>query len=311
MTDSRPHTRHDETEWPLVYCIILNWNGAALLPAALDTVLTMTYPNFKVLVVDNASTDGSVSLVREKYPDVILIENDENLGFGEGNNVGMRHALQAGADWVFLLNFDIEVDSQLLSELMAVAIADNRIGMLGPKIYFFNQPEVFWYAGGVVRFFTGEIAHRGLRETDHGQYDAIEDSDYITGCALLVRSEVLRDIGLFDPIYNPAYTEDADLSQRARLADYRLVYVPGGRLWHKVSSASGGGLTPFKTKLKIQHNLIFFRRYARWYHWLTIPWAIGGELVVFVLQQLFSGNFKIIGALVQGFGQALRSLLKR
>jgi hypothetical protein len=294
------------TAYPLVYCVILNLNGRDLLRETLQSIKQMTYPRFKIVVVDNGSTDGSPESVRSNYPDAMLIENGKNLGFGGGNNVGMQYALANGADWIFLLNNDILVDPNLLTELMKVATSGEKIGILSPKIYYLSEPNKFWYAGGKINYFTGIIAHRGIREQDRGQYDRIEDTDYVTGCAFLIKREVLEQIGMFDPVYHPIYSEDADLSVRATRAGYRLVYVPHAKLWHKVSASSGGGLTPFKTRLKVEHNLIFFKRYARWYHWLTIPWCIGGLAAIFVAKELLKGNFAIISALLQGFVKALR-----
>jgi len=290
---------------PLVHCIVLNLNGGDLPRETLQSLEQMTYANFKIIVVDNGSTDGSQALVCLNYPEAILIENGANLGFGEGNNVGIRYALDNNADWVFLLNNDIVVDSHLLTNLMTVAVADDKIGILGPKIYYHTEPARLWYAGGKVNYFTGVISHRGLREEDRGQYDRVEETDYVTGCAFLVKREVLETVGLFDPVYYPMYSEDVDLAVRAARAGYRLVYVPPGKLWHKVSASSGGGMTPFKTRLKVEHNLIFFKRHARWYHWLTIPWCVGALAAKFVASELFKGNFAIVSALLRGFVRAL------
>ena len=286
-------------------------NGRELLLQTLDSVKQMSYPNSTIVVVDNGSTDGSQQAVRSNHPHVKLIENGTNLGFGGGNNVGMRFALDQQAQWIFLLNNDITVDPNLLSELMAVAMTDPRIGILCPKIYFHSEPETFWYAGGRINYFAGIVSHRGLREKDRGQYDRVEETEYATGCAFLVRREVLETVGLFDPVYHPIYSEDADLSVRAQRAGYRLMYVPQAKLWHKVSAFSGGGLTPFKTRLKVEHNLIFFRRYARWYHWLTIPWCVGAIAAAFVVRELLKGNLGIVTALARGFVRALGRVVSR
>ena len=300
-----------KAESPLVYCLVLNLNGRELLRETLDSVQRMTYPNFRVIAIDNGSSDGSQEMVRSGYPAVTLIENGTNLGFGEGNNVGMRYALQQGARWIFLLNNDIAVDANLLTELMDDAMSEQNVGILGPKIYYHAEPNTLWYAGGRINYFAGVISHRGVRQEDRGRYDAAGDTEYVTGCAFLVRREVLEKVGLFDPVYHPAYSEDADLSVRAQRAGYRLRYVPKAKLWHKVSSSSGGGMTPMKTRLKVEHNLIFFRRYARWYHWLTIPWCVGGIAVVFVVRELLKGNFRIVGALAGGFVQALKRVASK
>ncbi|MBI5216667.1 MAG: glycosyltransferase family 2 protein [Ignavibacteriae bacterium] len=295
---------------PFVYCIILNLNGKQLLLETIESVLKMTYPRFEIIVVDNGSTDGSQQAVKEMYPNLVLLENGKNLGFGEGNNVGINYAVEQGAEWLILLNNDIAVDENMLSEMMNVAVSDSRIGILCPKIYFFSEPNKFWYAGGKVNFFTGMVAHRGIRESDNGQYDTTEETEYATGCAFLVKREVIERVGTFDPIYFPAYSEDADWTERTRRAGYKIMYVPKAKLWHKVSSFSGGGMTPLKTQLKVEHNLIFFKRYASWYHWLTIPWFIGGATLWFVFKHILSGNFRIIGALFRGFLKALNKLFR-
>lgn len=296
-------------ESPLVYCVILNLDGRDVLVETLETVERMAYPNSRMVVVDNGSRDGSQDMVRSRFAAVTLIENGENLGFGGGNNVGLQYALDQGADWVFLLNNDITVAPDLLTELMAVAPSDGKIGILGPKIYYHSEPEKIWYTGGNINYFTGIISHRGLRKEDRGQYDRVEATDYITGCAMLIKRGVLEEIGMFDPVYYPIYSEDADLCVRAKRAGYRIVYVPKARLWHKVSSFSGGGLTPFKTKLKVEHNLIFFKRYARWYHWLTIPWFVGALSLVFIGKELLKGNLRIVSALLDGFVKAMRRIV--
>jgi len=297
-----------DEQFPLVYCVILNLNGRTLLLETLDSIRQMTYQNLRVIVADNGSTDGSLEAVRAAHPWVEVVENGRNLGFGEGNNAGMRHALHHGADWVFLLNNDISVDRELLTRLIEVGVSDQRIGMLCPKIYYAGEPERLWYAGGKVNFWTGHVSHRGIREIDRGRYDTVEETDYVTGCAMLIRRRALEVVGMFDPVYYPIYAEDADLSTRCLRAGFRLLYVPSGTVWHKVSAFSGGGLTPFKTRLKVEHNMIFFRRYARWYHWLTIPWCVAAGALAFTGRELTRGNFRVVAALFNGFFNALAKL---
>lgn len=293
---------------PKVYCIILNFNAKELLTATIESVRRLDYSDFKIIVVDNGSNDGSQVLVKSRFPEITLIENPENLGFGEGNNVGIRYALNEGAQWIFLLNNDIRVAPNLLSALMNVAISDKRIGIIGPKIYYESEPNKIWYAGGKINYFTGIISHRGLREIDDGRYDHVEDTDYVTGCAMLVKREVFERVGLFDPAFSPMYTEDADLCTRARQHGYRVVYVPQGKVWHKVSASTGGNFAPAKIKYKIEHNLIFFKRYANWYHWFTIPICVAGASLIFIFNQLLKGNFVVVTSLFNGFAKALGRL---
>ncbi len=298
-------------ERPLVCAAVLhcglNPDGSAkqLLRDTLDSLIRMTYPNTKLIVVDNGSTDGSQDMMREDYPGVELIENGENLGVMEGYNVGLRYGLQCKADWVLLLNNDIVVDPEMLTQMINVGVKDTKVGILGPKTYFYSEPNKFWYAGGKVNFFTGVISHRGIREIDQGQYDVTEETDYVNGCAMLIRREVIEAIGFLDMIFHPMYSEDADYSLRAHNAGYKLMYVPAAKLWHRVSAFSGGGTTPLKTRYKVEHNFIVLKRYARWYHWLTIPWCVGGITVLFVLKELKGGNFRVIEGLFRGIFLAI------
>ncbi len=294
---------------PLVYCVILTVNGKDVLTDTLDSLREMSYPNYKILVVDNGSTDGSQQVMRETYPWVELIENGKNLGVAKGRNVGMKYALEHGAEWIHHIDNDVNVDKDFLSELISVASTDERIGLLGAKIYFHAKPNTLWYAGGKVNYFTGIVSHRGIREEDTGQYDKVGDTDYIVGCSFLIRRKVIEDIGMFDPIFTPIYSEDSDYSIHAKRAGWRLVYVPQAKLWHRVSTSSGGKVTPQRMMLKVEYNFILFKRYAQWYHWLTIPWCIGGMAILYVIKEIFKGNFGVVISLVRGFGKALGRIL--
>ena len=297
---------------PSVYAAVLHFGqhadgrSRAMLQETLDSLLAMTYPRVMIAVVDNGSTDGSQEMVRRVYPGVELIENGENLGVSEGYNVGLREGLRRGADWVFLLNNDIIADPEMLSEMIAVGRADQSVGILGPKTYFHSDPTTFWYAGGKVNFFTGIVSHRGIRQTERGQFDRAEETGYVNGCAMLIRRQVIESIGFLDLVFQPAYSEDADYSLRAKEAGFALMYVPAARLWHRVSASTGGGATPVKTRLKVEHNFILLRRHARWYHWLTIPWCIGAMTLLYVVRELLHGRVGIVAALFRGFLSLLR-----
>jgi len=293
---------------PLVYVIVLTLNGREVITETLDTIRAMTYPNFKVVVVDNGSTDGTREFLKRDYPWLTLIENGANLGVTGGRNVGMRYALEHGAAWIHHIDNDVKVHPELLTETMKAAAADPSIGILGAKIFYYAKPETLWYAGGKVNYWTGMVSHRGLRTVDRGQYDRCEDTDYVVGCSFCISAKLLGAVGLFDPIFNPFYTEDSDMCARALRAGFRVLYVPTAKLWHRVSTSSGGIITPKRMTLKIEYNLIYFTRYARWYHWLTIPWCIGFLTLVFLAKELSKGKFSTIPALAKGFVKAVKRL---
>jgi len=264
---------------PLVYIIVLNWNRREDTLECLRSLSAVKYENFKILLVDNASSDGTVEAVAREFPAASIVSNSTNLRFAGGNNVGIRIAMERGADFVLLLNNDTTVDPDFLTELVAGASSDST-GMTGPKMYFYDDPKRLWYAGGKIEFWKGWISHIGVREVDAGQYDTPAETQYISGCCVLVKKEVVERIGMLDEAYY-IYGEDADWCVRATRAGYVLRYVPAARIWHKLSVSSGGHFSWFKNWNKLKSQMRVMARYARWYHWFTIPeWtvlnAVGG-----------------------------------
>ncbi len=226
-------------ESPLVYIVILNWNGFRDTVECLESCRSIAYPALRILVVDNGSVDGSETRLRQRFPDLEIIQTGRNLGFAGGNNVGIRIALERGADYVLLLNNDTVVHPDLIAALVRTARSDARIGMLCPKIYRFDPPDVLWYAGAHIIEWLGWGNHRGDGIRDVGQFDALEDVNRPTGCALMVTRAACDQVGLLGEEYF-CYCEDLDWGLRARRAGFRIVYDPGTRVWHKVSRSSTG-----------------------------------------------------------------------
>jgi len=256
---------------PSVAVVILTWNGKALTLDCLRSLEAVTTSDVRVMVVDNASTDGTIDAVRARYGErVSIVVNSSNLGFAGGNNVGIRKALDDGARFVLLLNNDTTVDPALIEELLGPMRESSAIGIAAPKIYYAQPVDRIWYAGGEISFWKGTARHVGIRQVDRGQYDEPRDVAYATGCALMVRREVFERVGYLDQSYR-AYFEDADLCMRARRAGFRIRYLPRARVWHRISASTGGQLSRAKVRRKLASSLRFFRAYAQPFHWLTIP----------------------------------------
>jgi GT2 family glycosyltransferase len=264
---------------PKVAVIVLNWNGRDLTLDCLDSLLKSTYPNLEAWLVDNASSDGSAEVVEKKYGGrVKILVNDSNLGFAGGNNAGIDRVLAEGADYVLLLNNDTVVDPCMVGHLAGLLDNQPEAGIAGPKIYYYSPPDQIWFAGGKVFLARATARHIGIREKDSGRYDTLKETDYITGCALMARREVFEKIGRLDPVYM-AYFEDTDFCMRARLAGFKIYYVPTGKVWHKISASTGGQLGALKIKRKLRSTRIFFGRYARPWHWLTIPFYFLADVI--------------------------------
>jgi GT2 family glycosyltransferase len=264
---------------PRVAVIILTWNGRELTMDCLASLERVETPGVELIVVDNASSDDTVAAVRGRYGDAVtVIENEDNIGFARGNNVGIEYALQRGAEFVLLLNNDTVVDPGFLDALLAPLLDDDAVGITGPKIFFYTPKDQIWFAGGEVMLARGTARHIGIRERDVGQYDTPRDVDYVTGCALMARRAVFVAIGQLDPSYM-AYYEDTDFCLRARAAGFRVRYAPEGRVWHKISASTGGQLSRRKVARKLRSTFRFLRRHAKPYHWLTIPFFFVADVV--------------------------------
>ena len=210
---------------PSVYVLILNYNGQEHLEYCLPSVLETEYPETSVILVDNGSSDDSIPFTRANYSQVEVIENGRNLGFAAGNNVGLRWALERGADYVVLLNNDMRVDPRWLTHAVAVAEADPRIGVVGFDTigeYRLNaDPDL-------EQFRERQVAWRKLEVTE---------TEHVAGCALFLRADLLRDVGLLDERFF-AYGEEDDLQKRARRAGYCGVRI-NIPLWHHNSGSFG------------------------------------------------------------------------
>ena len=296
-----------------VSIIILNWNGWEDTIECLESIYQNGYHNYDLVVVDNNSNDESINKIREycngkikiessffsynpqnkpieivetvfnefnenniksNSKRLILIKNDKNLGFAEGNNIGIDYALNnLNSDYVLLLNNDTVVDKKFLVEMLKVSESDHKIGIVGPKIYYYNDPNRLWFVGGKISWKFCRGLNRGYNEIDKGQYNKLIDVEYISGCAFLIKKEVIKKIGLLDKRYF-LYFEEIDWTLRASNLGYRSVYVSKGNVWHKISKSGGG--------VKGKVGLYYITR-NRWL--LMSRWAKKTDFLFFICYQ--------------------------
>jgi GT2 family glycosyltransferase len=216
---------------PLVINVILNTNRREDTLACLAAVTASDYSNQKTMVLDNASTDGSIEAISARFPQVQIVPLKENLGYAGNNNVGIELALKQGADWVFVLNEDITLASDCLSELIKVAESDPCIGIAGPLVYHFDEPGVIQSAGGNLDRFWRTI-HAGQNAVDKNQFPAPRMVDWISGCAILVRREVIEQVGMLDARFF-YYWEETEWCLRARRGGWQIWHAPQAKIWHK------------------------------------------------------------------------------
>jgi len=217
------------SENPLVSVIVLNYNAGELLLNCIESIKKSVYKNLEIVVVDNISTDKSQETCKEKYPDIKLIQNDENFGYCEGNNIGIR---EAKGDYIIILNPDTIVESNWIEELIS---AYNKFGegLYQPKHLSLNEKTVYMSAGNMLNIFGfGYAREKGNR--DENQFNKIEEIGYASGTCLFTSSAVLKKVGLFDPFIF-LYHDDLDLGWRASQLGIKSYYVPTSLIYHAES----------------------------------------------------------------------------
>lgn len=247
---------------PRVSIVILNWNSYQVTLDCLLSLRKMDYRNFEVVLVDNGSVDDSPVKLLENVPEIRLIRNATNLGFAGGCNVGIRDALHRGTDYLLLLNNDTIVAPDFLSQLVAAAESDEKVGAVSPKILFFDRPDRLNYAGGEHRRWRLFPKVFGLRQLDDGSYDKIREVSFLTGCAFLIKARAVRQIGVLEEVYFHFY-EDIEWSLRVLKAGYKDLYVPSAVVWHKehyvTNKNQGNGFIEFYLA---RANMIFARKHV-------------------------------------------------
>jgi len=272
--------------YPKVTIIILNWNGKEDTIECLESLKHITYLNHEILLVDNGSTDGSVEYFRERYPGMEIIENGVNLGFAEGNNVGIRRAMDEGADYVLMLNNDTVVDPVFLEKLLKVAESEKTIGVVGPKVYYYDIKNKIQSAGVKLCWNKGKGNMSRWNKIDNGQFDEIVEVDYVSGCGLLAKSGVFKKIGYLNSEYF-AYWEETDWCVRAHKAGYKVLYVPKAKIWHKGLSTSKKihGFTEYHI---VRNRFWFMKKHA------TIKQYSSFLLYFFVFQFWFTSGILLL-----------------
>lgn len=227
---------------PLVAVVTLNWNGAAFLRECVDSILASDYANFKVIVVDNGSTDNSLKLMQDTYGDnvqVTLLQNHRNLGYSLGMNAGLKHAFGSlRADYCLVMNNDTVLDREAISALVDMALTDEKIAFVTGKAYYFDQPDVFQSVGKKSHSVLVSGGHIGRGEKDLGQYDVDRELHFCDDIFWLVSRMVYEETGGYDPEFF-LQCEDFDWQLRAKKAGFKIMYAHKARLWHRESMVLG------------------------------------------------------------------------
>jgi GT2 family glycosyltransferase len=243
---------------PRVAVVIVIWNGMVDTLECLRSFRGDVYPNKQIIIVDNGSSDDSVARIRDSFPDVVILQTGENLGFTGGNNVGIRHAVKNGSDYVYLINNDTTVESDALEKLVQAAEANPQAGLLAPVIHDFDAPRAIWFAGSVVDLRRGAAWHDNSHQPSRTELPY--EVPWATGCAMLLRASLLNDLGGFDDRYYLSW-EDVDLSLRVRNTERSVMVVPKARIYHK-GGQSGKNLNSIYSYYAVRNSLLLARKHS-------------------------------------------------
>ena len=288
----------------MISVVITNYNGRRYLPDCLSSLELQTYRDFETILVDNASTDGSVEFVEENYPMVRIIRNRENLGFAGGTNAGIR---AARGEYILTLNNDTRADPGFVEHLRKAMGADPAVGMCAAKMLF---PDGSINSTGICISRSGAAWDRGMYEPDRGQYDHLEEVFGPCAGAALYRREMLDEVGLFDEDFF-LYMEDVDLAFRARLAGWSCRYVPEAKVYHHHGGTAGVG-----TDLAVYYgnrNVVWYvvKNFPSRLLVTSIPWILGRNLAVVPYYAIKGRGLAIVRSKIDAVRGIPRMLRKR
>jgi GT2 family glycosyltransferase len=282
-----------------ILAVVLNWNGGALNLDCIASILETGLAPGDLVFVDNASTDGSLELVREAYPALTFLANDENLGFGHGVNRGIELALARGADAVLLVNNDVVLTEGMLPALVDEMEFEPTVGIVGPRVLDRADPTRVWCAGGRLTWRQNLSILMGHGAPDGPRFQERRDVDYLAGCAMLIRRAVFERIGLLDGAYF-AYHEDLDFCLSAHAAGFSVRLVGDAAARPPPPHSAGGGYSPGRKYMMGVNTIWFLRRHGTPARWLSFFVFDVLTLVPLVALGLFDGRLPGVRAKARG-----------
>ncbi len=246
----------------MVYIILVNYNSWQDTVECIESLKKMKDVLFKIVIIDNASSDNSVSELERKYDDVIIISNKENVGFAGGNNIGIDMAVNNGAKYIWLLNNDTVVHPESLKELVA-SVGQYELALIGGKVYKYGTGCDIWYDGGAINWWKGKAYHTHIHLKDNGFVTEPCSTEWISGCSMFALAKLFEQHRMDEKFF--LYFEDVDYCCKLRQAGIPLIVIPGGVVWHK-TSASVRKTSYIQFYYSIRNNLYFMQSHGALYH---------------------------------------------
>lgn len=242
-----------------VAIILVNFNGEKFQNECIQSIKNMDYKDYDIVIIDNGSTDDSIKKAKEAFDNLIIIETGKNNGVAKGNNIGIKYAIDNNYEYVLLLNNDTEVAPDMLTNMMKKASSNTLVTC---KMYFYEPNNSLWCAGGKINWNRGTTTHFGEDELDTGQYNESKFVEFTPTCCLLIHRNVFEKVGFMDEKYF-MYYDDTDFCVRANNAGFKIWYESSAKLWHKVSSSSGGSESKLCIYYLTRNRLYFINKHCK------------------------------------------------
>jgi GT2 family glycosyltransferase len=301
---------------PSVAIILVNWNSYEFTNDCIISLKKATYPNYTIIVVDNGSVDESGLRLQENHPDIVTLFSPDNKGFTGGNNMGFTYAIEHGYDYAMMLNNDTFVEANFIEPLVEYLETHPETGAVQPRIYFNHNRSLLWNGGNLYFYPIGWAYTSGENQLPKPKHLVIKNMSWITGCAFMVRTSILKQIGLLASNMF-IYSEDVDLSFRIRQLNYQLTYIPDSIIYHIAGSSNKkkvkdreGTVNPIVHYLNQRNRIWIQKMYSPWY---CIPTVI---LFNFFYSTLIMGYFaarrrpKKLMAVVNGIKDGIKGSIK-
>ena len=297
----------------LVSIIIVTRNREEEVLACLKSIFKMDYPNCEVILVDNASGDNTVKEVKIRFPEVKIIKSEKNLGANGGKNLGQRQAL---GEYLFFLDSDTVVDKSLISELIRVVESDPKIGMVCPKMYFFDKKDVIWYAGAKVNLLTSQAKNFGCNEKDVGQYNQIRET-FFAPTAYLVKRVVAEKLKSHGEMFFMGYV-DSDYGYRTREAGFKVIFCPKAVLWHRLNQEENtksiralGYNLPLRAYYFARNRVVFMKIHAPKVNFLIFITFFFPLMTIYIAYKIiiFKGGWQFLKPHLEGSLDGLKFAL--
>jgi len=290
-----------------VHALVLNWNGLDDTLRCVEGLLALEPPVPHVVVIDNGSRVSPREAVLARFPGVEVVENGENLGYAAGNNVGLRKALDAGAEYAWVLNNDAVPSPSALRRMLETAAAHPRAAAVGSKVVYADRRDVIWATWGEITWLQSLVRLPGQGRRDDGRFDVVRAVEWLPGCSILFRTAALGEIGLFDETFF-AYHEDADWGARARERGWECWYDGRAVIRHAVHGSSGGAAHygGFRKYLSARNSILYARRHGTPAQRAKMAAAILATLPFQYLRRLASGEQAGVAIKVRGWLDGLR-----